>query len=96
MQVCIKWSIAKGAVPLVGVRSLRHLTDIAGALDTSWCLSSQEVAFLDSLALDKSTFEKPRWRRAFFTCLLSVLMIMYSVTDFLFGRPKEVKQCRKD
>mmetsp|Transcript_30520 Transcript_30520/g.74897 ORF Transcript_30520/g.74897 Transcript_30520/m.74897 type:complete len:376 (+) Transcript_30520:214-1341(+) len=86
-QVCIKWSIAKGAVPLVGVRSLRHLSDIAGALDSTWALSSDEMSLLDRLALKRSTFEKPRWRRAFFTGLLSVLMMMYSVTDWLYGLP---------
>ena len=44
-QVAINWVRAKGAIPLVGVKSLRQLEDVKGAL--SWSLTGAELNELD-------------------------------------------------
>ena len=76
-QVAINWSISKGHVALVGCKTVAHVEAAAGAL--GWRLSAAEVSELDAAAMDRSTLEKPRWRRGFFMGLLSVLVFAYYV-----------------
>ena len=47
-QVAINWLICKGAVPIPGAKSVRHVQENAGAM--GWRLTSEEVASLDSAA----------------------------------------------
>ncbi len=44
-QVALNWLICKGAVPIPGARSTKHLEENAGAL--GWRLSDDEIALLD-------------------------------------------------
>ncbi len=77
-QVCIRWAIAKGVVPLVGIRSLGRLEDAVGA--THVALSAAEIEEIDSHSLAHSTFDRPRRRRAVFVILISLLMLAYRVS----------------
>jgi pyridoxine 4-dehydrogenase len=45
-QVALNWVIAKGAIPIVGVKTLKQAREDFGAL--KWSLSSAEVAELDA------------------------------------------------
>ena len=45
-QVALSWLVAKGAVPISGVRNERQARDLAGVL--GWTLTDQEVAALDA------------------------------------------------
>mmetsp|Transcript_31410 Transcript_31410/g.49174 ORF Transcript_31410/g.49174 Transcript_31410/m.49174 type:complete len:284 (-) Transcript_31410:202-1053(-) len=87
-QVCIKWSIHKGAIPLVGVRRTKHAEDAVAAASNEWDLSAEEIQRLDVAALDRSTLEKPAWRRGLFMCVLSTLLMVYSVTEMFLGKPR--------
>ena len=44
-QVALNYLVAKGALPIPGVKSAAHVADIAGAL--SWQLGNEEVETLD-------------------------------------------------
>jgi aryl-alcohol dehydrogenase-like predicted oxidoreductase len=44
-QVALNYLVAKGALPIPGVKSAAHVADIAGAL--SWQLGHEEVETLD-------------------------------------------------
>jgi aryl-alcohol dehydrogenase-like predicted oxidoreductase len=44
-QVALNWLVAKGAVPIPGVKRARHVEEIVGAL--GWSLTSDEIAALD-------------------------------------------------
>jgi len=46
VQVALNWVIAKGAVPIPGVKNQRQAKDVLGALE--WRLPSDEMAALDS------------------------------------------------
>jgi aryl-alcohol dehydrogenase-like predicted oxidoreductase len=46
VQVALNWVIAKGAVPIPGVKNKRQAEDVIGAL--SWQLSTEETAQLDA------------------------------------------------
>mmetsp|Transcript_31416 Transcript_31416/g.49187 ORF Transcript_31416/g.49187 Transcript_31416/m.49187 type:complete len:133 (-) Transcript_31416:391-789(-) len=67
-QVCIKWSIHKGAIPLVGVRRTKHAEDAVAAASNEWDLSAEEIQRLDVAALDRSTLEKPGEARPGCSC----------------------------
>ena len=83
-QVSTQWVVAKGAVPLVGVRKLDHLHQALGATaDTGFRLAPHEVDALDACALGRHTFEKPRWRRSLFVIFISVLMLAYRAAQWL-------------
>jgi diketogulonate reductase-like aldo/keto reductase len=45
-QVALNWLMCKGALPIPGVHSLKHVQENAGAM--GWRLSQEEVARLDS------------------------------------------------
>ena len=82
-QVAVQWVAAKGAVPLVGVRTQRHLSEALGATaDEGFRLSAAEVAQLDAAALGRHTFEKPRWRRSLFVVFISALMMAYRAAQW--------------
>jgi aryl-alcohol dehydrogenase-like predicted oxidoreductase len=49
-QAAINWIICKGALPIPGARSARHVEDNAAAL--GWMLSADEVAALDKASAD--------------------------------------------
>jgi aryl-alcohol dehydrogenase-like predicted oxidoreductase len=51
-QVALGWLVAKGAVPISGVRNERQARDLAGVL--GWRLSDQEVGSLDEASADLS------------------------------------------
>ena len=46
VQVALNWVIAKGAIPIPGVKNVRQAEDVLGAL--GWQLSIEEIAALDS------------------------------------------------
>lgn len=48
VQVALNWTICKGAAPIPGVKSVRHVKQNAGAL--GWRLTEDEVAALDDLS----------------------------------------------
>mmetsp|Transcript_59488 Transcript_59488/g.68935 ORF Transcript_59488/g.68935 Transcript_59488/m.68935 type:complete len:105 (-) Transcript_59488:123-437(-) len=78
-HVAINYVRAKGAIPLVGCRSPRHVSDAIDAVQ--WSLDEAEVRSLDALVLAKHTFEKPKWRRSLFVVFISLLMTMYRVSN---------------
>eukprot|EP00475_Leptophrys_vorax_P023383 TRINITY_DN32013_c0_g1_i1.p1 TRINITY_DN32013_c0_g1~~TRINITY_DN32013_c0_g1_i1.p1 ORF type:complete len:353 (+),score=67.65 TRINITY_DN32013_c0_g1_i1:879-1937(+) len=80
-QVCLNWVICHGAIPLVGVRTLKHLEDNLGSTD--WRLADEEVQTLDRVSLKLSTLDKPFWRRAIFVGLISAVVLLYRVDVFL-------------
>lgn len=89
-QVAIRWTIQKGALPLIGMRNVQHVHDAAGAM--GWELDANEMQRLDSVALDCSTLEKPRWKRFLFVFLISLLLFAYWITRWLpRGRPSARK-----
>jgi aryl-alcohol dehydrogenase-like predicted oxidoreductase len=45
-QVALNWVICKGALPIPGAHSVKHVQENAGAL--GWRLSDEEVARLDA------------------------------------------------
>lgn len=77
-QVCLRWALEQDVVALVGTRSVAQLDDTLGALD--FRLSTDEVAALNDLALDYSTFDRAPWKRLVFLGFLSVLMTAYRVS----------------
>lgn len=81
IQVSIRYSIDKGIVPLVGTRSPEQLSDSLGAL--AFRLSRDEVAEIDAVALDHSTFDRPRRRRMAFVFFISMLMGAYRLSRLL-------------
>jgi len=89
-QVCINWTVCHSAVPLVGCRSVEQAADCAGAL--SWRLSDAEIAELDARALALSTLEKPRWRRALFVALISLLVLAYKLCRLVESALKQPKR----
>ncbi len=52
-QVALNWVLCKGALPIPGARSVRHVQENAGAM--GWRLSAEQVA-----ALDAATEELPK------------------------------------
>lgn len=74
-QVAVNWSLCKGVIPLIGVRTTQQAKDAIGAL--SWRLSDEEIKALDTLALDKGTFEKGRIRRAIAVTVITILVMAY-------------------
>lgn len=77
-QVCLRWVIGQGVVPLVGTRSVEQLQDSLGALE--FALTSEESAFLDDHALGYSTFDRAPWKRLLFLGFLSLLMTAYKAS----------------
>jgi aryl-alcohol dehydrogenase-like predicted oxidoreductase len=82
-QVAINYLICKGLVPLVGARRVEHVEDALGGA-VGWRLLPGDVQRLDNVALDRHTFEKPRWRRGLFISFISLLMVAYRVS--MMGR----------
>lgn len=79
--VCINWAVSRGAVPLVGCKSAQHVHSAASAL--GWSLGEAELKELDALALDRSTLDKPVWKRGIFVVLLSLLVSAYKLERWL-------------
>ncbi len=77
-QVCLAWAHAKQVIPLVGTRSLAQWEDSLAGL--SIVLNPEEIQTLDSLALDRSTFERTRGQRLLILGFLSLLMTAYKVS----------------
>jgi len=82
-HVCLAWARQKDTIPLVGVRKKEHLTSALKSL--SLTLTDEEMHELDSLALPKHTFEKPRWRRSIFVIFISLLVFVYRLVEFFFS-----------
>jgi pyridoxine 4-dehydrogenase len=80
-QVAINWSICHGVVPLVGCRSPKQAKDSIGAL--GWRLKPEHVQELDRLALKRSTFDSPGWKRMIFVSLFGLVMIVCQICDTL-------------
>eukprot|EP00899_Mesostigma_viride_P022553 jgi/Mesvir1/3482/Mv11973-RA.1 len=80
-QVALNWTIAHGHIPLVGCKNKAHVAEAAGCL--GWEMTPEELKSLDALAMDRSTLEKPRWRRGFFLVLISTLILAYRLERFL-------------
>lgn len=49
-QVAINWCICKGAIPIPGVKTVRHVEDNLGAL--GWRLSADEISELEAAAME--------------------------------------------
>jgi aryl-alcohol dehydrogenase-like predicted oxidoreductase len=49
-QVALNWTMSKGTIPIVGVKTDRQVRENTGAL--GWCLSPSQVKALDKLSLD--------------------------------------------
>mmetsp|Transcript_63780 Transcript_63780/g.152087 ORF Transcript_63780/g.152087 Transcript_63780/m.152087 type:complete len:347 (+) Transcript_63780:74-1114(+) len=81
-QVAVNWCVCKGTVPLVGCRSAAQAQDSVGGV-LGWRLSAEEVKQLDRVALSRSTLESPRWRRAIFVGLASMVMMACRIADAL-------------
>jgi aryl-alcohol dehydrogenase-like predicted oxidoreductase len=81
-DVALNYVVCKGAVPLVGCRSVAH---VHAALEgvVGWSLTPVEVARLDRVALGRHTFEKPRWRRSLFIVFISALVLSYRASTVL-------------
>lgn len=71
-QVAMSWCRAKNTIPLVGCRSKQQAEDTLASL--SLHLTSQEVAALDAVALNRCTLDSPAWRRKVFVVLAGVVM----------------------
>ena len=82
-QVAINWSLCKGIIPLIGVRTVKQALDAIAA--TKWHLTDEEVKRLDSHALALHTFEKPRVVRSFAVIVIAVLMVAYKAEKLLVG-----------
>jgi aryl-alcohol dehydrogenase-like predicted oxidoreductase len=78
-QVAVNYLLCKGMVPLVGARRVEHVRDAVGGV-AGWRLEPSEVARLDTVALGRHTFEKPRWRRGVFITFISALMLAYRLS----------------
>lgn len=76
----MNWAVAHEYVPLVGIRTVKQAKDAVGALE--WRLTPQEVERLDQAALSLSTLKKPRWRRAIFIVMISMLVMSYYIFSF--------------
>jgi pyridoxine 4-dehydrogenase len=48
--VAINWCICKGAIPIPGVKTVRHVEDNLGAL--GWRLSAGEISELEAAAME--------------------------------------------
>jgi aryl-alcohol dehydrogenase-like predicted oxidoreductase len=82
-QVAMNYVRAKGAVPLVGVRTVFQMREALDAL--SWSLAPDEVQALDRAALDRHTFERGPIRRALFLTLITGLVTVSRMSAWLFG-----------
>ena len=78
-QVCLAWARAHQVVPLVGTRSLSQWEDSLDGLSVT--LTHEETLELDSLALNRSTFDRPRSQRLLILGFLSLLMTAYKVSS---------------
>ena len=47
LQVAVNYVASNGVIPVVGIRSLEHATELAGAID--WRLTAEEIAMLESV-----------------------------------------------
>jgi aryl-alcohol dehydrogenase-like predicted oxidoreductase len=81
-HVALRYLIQQGHVALVGCRKVVHVTEALGAI--GWEMTDEEMKKLDSVALGKHTFEKPRLRRSLFVVFISGLMMAYKVSE-IFG-----------
>ncbi len=80
-HVALRYLIQQGHVALVGCRKVEHVTEALGAI--GWEMTDEEMKKLDSVALGKHTFEKPRLRRSLFVVFISGLMMAYKVSEVL-------------
>mmetsp|Transcript_5218 Transcript_5218/g.10189 ORF Transcript_5218/g.10189 Transcript_5218/m.10189 type:complete len:457 (-) Transcript_5218:7316-8686(-) len=80
-QVALNWCRAHHTIPLVGCRSIMQAEDTLASLE--WELNSEEVAELDTLALNRCTLDSPVWKRKLFVVLASVVMSCCQWMDFL-------------
>ena len=74
-QVAINWVRGHGAIPLIGVRSVKQLEDAEGSLE--WVLPIGEISKLDDLSLGLSLFERSLYRRFMFVIFISLLQLAY-------------------
>ncbi|VAH05255.1 unnamed protein product [Triticum turgidum subsp. durum] len=49
-KVAINWCVCKGAIPIPGVKTVRHVEDNLGAL--GWRLSPDEISELEAAAME--------------------------------------------
>lgn len=85
--VCINWTLCKGCVPLVGMRTPRHAREAVKAV-SGWRLTADQIDRLEAEALDISTLDKPTWKRALFVLLISLLLLAYRLTRCISYRRK--------
>ena len=86
-QVSMNWVRGKGAVPLVGVRSVPQIEDAAGC--TNFELTDEEMKSLDGASLGLSLFDRPLYRRSLFVVFISILQLVYS-TDIWYTKVKKL------
>ncbi|KAL3909398.1 MAG: hypothetical protein SGILL_008102 [Bacillariaceae sp.] len=84
-QVAINWVRGHGAVPLIGIRQVQQVEDVAESLKVA--LTEDEVRSLDKVSLGLSVFERPLYRRSLFVVFISILQLAYN-TELWYGRMK--------
>uniref|UniRef100_A0A0G4I600 NADP-dependent oxidoreductase domain-containing protein n=1 Tax=Chromera velia CCMP2878 TaxID=1169474 RepID=A0A0G4I600_9ALVE len=80
-QVSLRWVMCKGAVALVGTRSVTQLEDSLKSVQVH--LTEDDVEALDEVSMGRHTFEKPIWRRSLFVIFISILVSAYRLNRFL-------------
>jgi aryl-alcohol dehydrogenase-like predicted oxidoreductase len=86
-QVAVNWVRGRGAIPLIGCRSVKQVKDVEGSL--RWSLDIDEMESLDHLSLGLSLFERPLYRRCLFVFFISLLQIAY-YTEQRYQRLKKI------